>query len=91
METNLSRLLKFLPALVVGGFVMGCEGNTTSNDKSTKDTDNLSQKGVFEKPAASTSLKEAIGGFRLQLERQKDNNPLVQVRLSFNREANGSY
>ena len=35
METNLSRLLNFLPALVLVGFMIGCGGNTASENNST--------------------------------------------------------
>lgn len=36
METNLSRLLNFLPALVLVGFMIGCGGNTASDNTSPK-------------------------------------------------------
>ena len=36
METNLSRLLNFLPALVLVGFMIGCGGSTTPNNKLPK-------------------------------------------------------
>ena len=35
METNLSRLLNFLPALVLVGFMIGCGGNTASENNPT--------------------------------------------------------
>jgi len=36
METNLSRLLNFLPALVLVGFMIGCGGSTTPDNKLPK-------------------------------------------------------
>jgi len=36
METNLSRALKFLTALVLVGFMIGCGGNTASDNTSPK-------------------------------------------------------
>ena len=36
METNLSRLLNFHPALVLVGFMIGCGGNTASDNKLPK-------------------------------------------------------
>ena len=36
METNLSRLLNFLPALILVGFMIGRRGNTALDNKSPK-------------------------------------------------------
>ena len=58
METNLSRLLNFLPALVLVGF-MGCGGNTPSDHKSSKG-DGTKTGGTQNKPKATKFTPEIV-------------------------------
>ncbi len=93
METNLSRLLDFLPALVLVGFMIGCGGNITSENKSPEGGGKKDLKAKLEneppqnaqskKSTIPTTLQEAIGGFRLQLELKSERH-----QISFNQNAN---
>lgn len=69
METNLSRPLKFLTALVLVGFMIGCGGNTASDNTSPKgdgkaapksETENNSRLLMANKPKAQKRRDEAI-------------------------------
>ena len=59
METNLSRLLNFLPALVLVGFMIGCGGNTASDNKSPKG-DGTKTGGTQNKPKATKFTPEIV-------------------------------
>lgn len=84
METNLSRLLNFLPALVLVGFMIGCGGNTASKSK----PENNSSLGDG-KAAAGTANKTKATKFTPEMMKAAWESAFKQLPEFFTEEVRG--